>query len=73
MASKRHQRRRACEGKVAHATKDAALLAAAKLRKNHLGGSWSVYRCEWCGRFHVGRQNARDRRAMAARRALAAE
>ena len=73
MASKRHQRRRSCESKVAYATKDEATRAAAGLRKSFFGGSWSAYRCEWCGRYHVGRQNARQRQAMAARRAQAAE
>lgn len=73
MASKRHQRRRSCEGKVAHATMQDAGIAAAKLRKSFLGGTWSAYHCQWCGKYHVGRQNARDRRAMHARRAAAAE
>ena len=73
MASKRHQRRRSCESKVGHDTKEAALRAAAGLRKSFFGGSWSVYRCEWCGRYHVGRPNARQRQAMNARRAQAAE
>ena len=73
MASKRHQRRRGCEGKVAHATQGEAWRAAALLRKSFNGGTWAVYRCPWCGRFHVGRPTARQRQAIRARRDALAE
>jgi hypothetical protein len=72
MSSKRHQRRRSCESKVAYASREEALRAASLLRKSHGGGSWSAYVCPFCGRWHVGRQDARKRRAMADRRAAAA-
>ena len=72
MASKRRLRRRGCEGKVGHATAGAAELAARKMRAARDGGTWAAYRCPFCGRFHVGRPNADQRRAMRARRAEAA-
>lgn len=73
MASKRHVRRRSCEGKVAHATREGAGIAAAKLRKSFNGGTWAAYHCRWCGCWHVGRPNARQRQAMHGRRRAAAE
>lgn len=73
MASKRHLRRRSCEGKVRHASAAAAQLAAGKLRKTHDGGAWAAYRCQFCGAWHVGRQSAQQRQATHARREAAAE
>lgn len=72
MASKRGARRRSCESKVAHATFAIAAREAARLRWAHDGGTWTAYRCQWCGLYHVGRQRARDRQAMQARRTAAA-
>lgn len=68
MASKRRERRRSCESKVAHATEDEAWREALRLRRVHNGGSWRAYRCSRCGFFHVGRPNARQRQAMNAQR-----
>ena len=73
MASKRHQRRRGCEGKVAHATQGEAWQAARLLRKSQSGGTWAAYKCPFCGRFHVGRPTARQRQAIRARRDALAE
>lgn len=69
MPSKRRQRRRSCEGKVAHATEGEAWREAARLRWVHDGGSWRAYRCARCGFFHVGRPNAQQRQAINDRRA----
>jgi hypothetical protein len=73
MASKRHQRRRGCEGKVAHATQGEAWQAACLLRKSQSGGTWAAYKCPFCGRFHVGRPTARQRQAIRACREALAE
>lgn len=68
MASKRNQRRRGCEGKVAHATREEAWREANRLRDVHRGGTWTSYRCPHCSAFHVGRPNRRQRQSMTARR-----
>lgn len=73
MASKRHQRRRGCERKHAYATRDEATRAAGQLRRAYLGGTWAAYRCAFCGQYHVGRPNARQRQATRDRRAALAE
>lgn len=72
MASRRRERRRSCESKVAHATYAIAAREAARLRWAHHGGTWVAYRCRWCKLYHVGRQSARARQAMRARRTAAA-
>lgn len=72
MASKRRARRRSCESKVAHATYAIAAREAARLRWAYHGGTWAAYCCRFCGAWHVGRQSARDRQAMRARRTAAA-
>lgn len=72
MSSKRRIRRRSCDGKVPYDDEGAAVSAAGWLRKSHEGGSWRAYRCEFCGRWHVGRPSAKERRATAARRAAQA-
>jgi len=64
MASKRAIRRRGCEGKVRHATIDAAGREAARIggRRRHV----HAYKCERCGCYHVGHE--RRRRQMKRRR-----
>lgn len=73
MSSKRHQRRRACEGKVFYAVQAEAVAAAGALRRSRDGGTWKAYRCKFCGGWHVGRPTARERQAMRARREAAAQ
>lgn len=46
MASKRHVRRKACEGKIRHPT----LEQAEAMARN----GTSPYRCSFCGGFHCG-------------------
>ncbi len=72
MSSKRRIRRRSCGSKVGYDDKTAAVAAAGALRKKYEGGTYQAYRCEFCGRWHVGRPNAKERRATAARRAAQA-
>lgn len=73
MSSKRHLRRRSCEGKVAYESQVEAARQAGLVRRAHQGGSWAAYRCDFCGKWHVGRPSARQRRATRDRRASAAE
>lgn len=73
MSSKRRLRRRSCESKVGYADEATAVWNAGRLRYAHGGGTWRAYRCKHCGRWHVGRPNKNDLRAMNARRAAAAE
>ena len=67
MASKRHQRRRACEGKVSYETIEDATDAARKYRHD-FGQRLTPYRCKWCGNYHVGHPPRHVRRAIAQRR-----
>jgi hypothetical protein len=46
-------RRRQCEGKVRHPTREAAERAA-RLLELQTHGAFSVYRCAFCRRWHVG-------------------
>jgi rubrerythrin len=46
-------RRRECGEKVRHATEAEARREAELLSQEH-GGAFSVYRCPWCGQWHVG-------------------
>lgn len=69
MSSKRRIRRRSCQGKMAYPTQKAAVWNAGRLRREHQGGTWAAYRCRWCGKWHVGRPSAAERRSMRARRA----
>lgn len=65
MASKRHQRRRSCERKVAHATEEAAAIEAKRLRRKGCGlVRW--YKCGFCPAWHVGHADKRTRQAISA-------
>jgi rubrerythrin len=46
-------RRRECGDKVRHDTQEDARREAELLSRVH-GGGFSVYRCPWCGCWHVG-------------------
>lgn len=53
MASKRHERRKACDGKKRYESRDHALADAMNLQnKEH----WHMraYHCQFCGGWHVG-------------------
>lgn len=63
MTSRRRLRRAQCGNKIGHEDEDAAW---AHLR--NLGGKNSgVYRCRWCGRWHVGRLSRMQRNGMKSR------
>jgi len=51
MSSKRAIRRRRCTRKVGHKTRDAAYNAMMRFRDHN---SMGIYRCAWCGLWHVG-------------------
>lgn len=53
MASRRRQRRRACEGKRRHAGRQEAERALRRM-KPRAQGVLNVYRCRNCGGWHVG-------------------
>lgn len=67
MASRRRQRRNSCTGKVGHASRDNALIAARKTVRGSVVGDWMhAYRCPHCGKWHIGHprnQRRRKRRA----------
>ena len=71
MASKRHLRRRACEGKKRYDTEEDANRAADYIFTYQHDDRADVYRCDHCGAFHVGhrrreyvrRDELRERRA----------
>lgn len=62
MASKRRLRRRACEGKVRHSDKDNAFDHLRALQKRGYVGH--VYKCDFCGGYHVGRMTSGQKAAM---------
>jgi hypothetical protein len=61
MSSKRAQRWKACESKIAYATREAA--------RRRCFDRMGVYECGFCGAFHVGHVPKRVRQS---RRAIAA-
>ncbi len=63
MASRRRQRRNACTGKVGHAERNHALIAARKTVRDSMTGDWlRPYRCGHCGKWHVGHPTSRVKR-----------
>jgi len=67
MASKRHQRRKACENKRSYQTLADAVSASIGLRRR-TGDRTSAYRCPFCGRFHHGHTASRTRKFLRVRR-----
>ena len=66
MASKRRLRRHACERKIAYADQTQAVRALVGLRARGSIGNHS-YRCEHCGKWHIGHQPKRVRQSIADR------
>lgn len=64
MASKRNQRRKACERKIRYTTLDEANHANSGLGSRHMDQYPRTYHCTNCGGYHIGhRQTAKvDRR-----------
>lgn len=55
MASKRHQRRKACSRKVRHGSPEAARTALHKLNQaKGYQGPMNAYQCQFCGGWHIG-------------------
>lgn len=67
MASKRNQRRKACEGKRSYSTLDEAVGASIGLRKR-TGSVTQAYRCPHCGLYHHGHTASRTRKALRVKR-----
>lgn len=67
MASKRHQRKKACEWKRSYPTLEAAVGASISLRKR-TGDRTNAYHCPFCGRYHHGHTARRTRQALRAKR-----
>ena len=57
MSSKRQVRRKQCAGKKKHPTEQAAIVAMVHTPATGL----AVYRCGFCGAYHVGHMNKRQR------------
>jgi len=55
MSSKRHLRRKACDGKVRHKTQQDAIYQIISLRKDNQNVKLlKPYRCKFCKKFHIG-------------------
>lgn len=56
MASKRHERRRGCEGKVRHPSAEVANRERKRLNRVAYSGVLNVYHCRFCKGWHIGHQ-----------------
>lgn len=67
MASKRHLRHKACDGKIRYEQRETAEQAAQSLAQyKH---QWiNAYHCRFCKGWHIGHPNARARQSMIAKR-----
>lgn len=54
MASKRHIRKRSCENKVGHDRLQSAVAHEKSLQEKYRF-NYLVYKCKFCGKYHVGR------------------
>lgn len=63
MASKRHQRKKACEGKRRFPDFAAALQACYQYKRT-FGHYMRAYPCHFCGAFHIGHPPKRILRAL---------
>lgn len=58
MSSKRHQRRKSCDGKVRYPSQEEAHTAMYSLKHDdHINGRhefMSIYPCKFCGGWHIG-------------------
>ena len=64
MSSKRKMRRKSCLGKLRHKDEASAVYAMARTG----GVGLRVYICKFCGFYHVGHMNLRQKKGMAASR-----
>ncbi len=70
MASKRHLRRKSCEGKRSFPTMEEAGRAAG-VSSGVYRTFLTAYRCQFCHRFHIGHPPREVRRALRAKRIMA--
>lgn len=55
MASKRRLRRNACGGKARHRDAEGGKVAIGILNRTRgYQGQMDVYKCQWCGWYHIG-------------------
>lgn len=67
MSSKRRLRRRSCEGKIRHTSKENARAAIRSMSHNKIyGGQWP-YKCQFCKGWHVGRPDKKRKKGMRAK------
>lgn len=59
MASKRKKRRRSCTGKQRHTTAEEAYRELFRIQRKRYGGLMNVYKCKFCGGYHIGRTGFR--------------
>jgi hypothetical protein len=58
MSSKRHLRRKACENKRKFPSQEAAFACLRKFPRPVLAvRSMRIYRCQFCGGFHIGHES----------------
>ncbi len=62
MASKRRLRKKACTRKKTHESQ-----VAAEGHAKRLGFPYVAYDCKFCGGWHVGRPNSRQRQSLEAK------
>lgn len=62
VSSKRRIRRKMCEGKKRHASREAAMVAVSRLAKK--GAYTTPYLCRFCHGWHVGHPSAAVRASM---------
>lgn len=68
MASKRATRRRSCDGKVRHVSySDAVCASRALMRVDKWQPDMQIYRCKFCGGYHIGHMTTRQLQARRAR------
>lgn len=65
MSSKRNVRRRTCDRKVRYETQEEASAARTRLFRSGSGGM-NVYKCKFCGGYHIGHRNERQQKAFQA-------
>lgn len=65
MSSKRRVRRKSCVGKIAYAQESEAVAGMVHTQ----GTGLAVYKCRFCGAYHVGHMNRRQEQGRNARRA----
>ena len=56
MNRKRRKKRKTCEHKASHSTKNGAMAAIRKTyKKNFIFHKLAPYKCKFCGKWHIGR------------------